>query len=69
MSQVGRVGEIVCAYIGVCLQSGRWRCQFWSADKTVASMWERQADSTICETSAEGGHANDGDFVDVTFYN
>ena len=29
-SQVGRVREVVCAWISVCLQSERW-CQYWSA--------------------------------------
>ena len=40
-----------------------------SAYKAVANMWQRQADSTVCETGAEGGRANDGDFVDIIFYN
>ena len=51
------------------MQLERWRRQFSSAYKAVASLWQRQADSTICETGAEGDHANDGDFVDITFYN
>ena len=31
MSQVGTVREVVCAWISECLQSERWRCQYWSA--------------------------------------
>jgi hypothetical protein len=31
MSHVGRVREIVCAWISVSLQSERWGCQYWSA--------------------------------------
>jgi hypothetical protein len=31
MSEVGRMREVVCAQISMCLQSERWRCQYWSA--------------------------------------
>jgi hypothetical protein len=36
ISQFVTVREVVCVQISVCLQSERWRCQYWSADVAAA---------------------------------
>jgi hypothetical protein len=57
ISQVGRVREVVCAYISVFLQSERWRCQDPSTYVVAAVMWLRKEARKVCETHAESCHA------------
>jgi len=40
MSQVGRMREVVCSRISVCLQSERWY-QYWSAYVAATNTWMR----------------------------
>jgi hypothetical protein len=51
------VHEVVCAYIGVFLESERWWCQNSSAYVVTAIMLLRQEYNSACETRAEGYHA------------
>jgi len=38
ISYIETMGEDVCGYISVFLQSERWMCQYWSADVAAAIM-------------------------------
>jgi len=53
----GRVHEVVCAYIGVFLESERWWCQNSSAYVVTAIMLLGQEYNPACENRAGGYHA------------
>jgi hypothetical protein len=46
-SQVGRVREVVCAWIRVFLQLERWMCQYSSAYVQAAVTLVRQENSKV----------------------
>ena len=54
ISKIESMGEDVCGYISVFLQSERWMCQYWSADVAAAIMGLMQEGCQFCETWANG---------------
>jgi hypothetical protein len=57
MLQAGTMNKLTHTYISVFLQLEKWRWQHLSAYIITAIMWLRQEGHTICETHAEGCHA------------
>jgi hypothetical protein len=57
-SGTGRVREPRLMLQGEKVRENRWRCRYSSAYVVAAFMFLREDDLTVCETGAEGYHAN-----------
>jgi len=57
-SGTGRVREPRLMLPGKRVRENRWRCRYSSAYVVAAFVLLREDDLTVCETGAEGYHAN-----------